>query len=755
MMIQAFLFAVNISSQSLIYPDITKDKINKVVFLDEMTGFFVNEGGTIYKTVDGGETWQKKIHLAGSALSDIKFLTKEKGFAFSTYSRNPYGGLLVSTEDTGETWKITYIEFFDGVAFQPLDDNSMLKSTNKGEIKLLDNFYGSWKTAYKMNSFNYFIIDIFDKVLDKTDGNTPYGTIKSFHKFSDSLTYAFGTSENAFAHRIIKDSVNFVLKSHNKGASWDTLWVGFNFIAKKIVFVNELSWWLLGQNEIYKTNNAGENWQKIRLDLYNCADIFVLDSLKVFILEEAGRNIFYSLDGGIGWKSTTTNLPFDQAKKIIFLNQAKGFAYGKDIFATKNNGNDWQYVSKCIRDDIIDIDFVNKQKGWTLGVKGLYFTTDGGRNWTKKILPIDEFQQYSRRSSLEMIDNLYGWVNSDSKVYKTTDGGDTWNEVKINSSLVYGKIKFYNKIKGIIYNVLDYSSTVPQYRFILSTSDGGNSWNKFPDTLNQDYDFFRDAAFSDSSKLWAVNFRGLWLSTDLGKNWKLKYSRNSYSEKSISFLDSKNGFVSLDSEKIIRTKDGGDTWESYNSYNHLLPFDLVAIGPNNHPNGPVIIAFSPGYKGEIIKSYFGTNSYYYQEDLIPTFTSESIRSFSVYIENNRPNIWMAGDGFTILYREYETIISDVQEELNEQVPNNYSLSQNYPNPFNPTTTIKFSIPNSQFVILEVYDILGSEVATLVNEEKSPGNYDVKFDGSNLSSGVYFYRLSAGVFSKTKKFVLMK
>ncbi|MCL4548190.1 MAG: T9SS type A sorting domain-containing protein [Bacteroidetes bacterium] len=93
--------------------------------------------------------------------------------------------------------------------------------------------------------------------------------------------------------------------------------------------------------------------------------------------------------------------------------------------------------------------------------------------------------------------------------------------------------------------------------------------------------------------------------------------------------------------------------------------------------------------------------------------------------------------------------------LPKNVPKEFYLSQNYPNPFNPTTTIKFSIPNSQFATLKVYDMLGREVATLVNEEKAPGNYEVKFDGSNLSSGVYFYRMQAGSFSQTKKFVIQK
>jgi hypothetical protein len=99
----------------------------------------------------------------------------------------------------------------------------------------------------------------------------------------------------------------------------------------------------------------------------------------------------------------------------------------------------------------------------------------------------------------------------------------------------------------------------------------------------------------------------------------------------------------------------------------------------------------------------------------------------------------------------------------ENMPSCFSLGQNYPNPFNPTTTIKFSVPSVetfhgtslQHVALKVYDLLGREVSTLVNEEKAPGIYEVKFDGINLPSGVYFYRLQAGSYSQTKKLILMK
>ena len=85
----------------------------------------------------------------------------------------------------------------------------------------------------------------------------------------------------------------------------------------------------------------------------------------------------------------------------------------------------------------------------------------------------------------------------------------------------------------------------------------------------------------------------------------------------------------------------------------------------------------------------------------------------------------------------------------------FSLEQNYPNPFNPSTTIKYSIPSSGFVSLKVYDVLGNEVATLINEEKSAGSYEVEFSAAGLSSGIYFYKLQSGNLVETKKMILLR
>ena len=128
--------------------------------------------------------------------------------------------------------------------------------------------------------------------------------------------------------------------------------------------------------------------------------------------------------------------------------------------------------------------------------------------------------------------------------------------------------------------------------------------------------------------------------------------------------------------------------------------------------------------------------------------SESVQNFIGITKNSSTKIT---SGY---FAGYSSIITNIDDNK-ESIPKKFELSQNYPNPFNPATTIKYSIPKTSFVKLKIYDILGREVATLVNEEKTAGNFEVSFNAANLSSGVYFYRIQAGSFVATKKLLLLK
>ena len=120
------------------------------------------------------------------------------------------------------------------------------------------------------------------------------------------------------------------------------------------------------------------------------------------------------------------------------------------------------------------------------------------------------------------------------------------------------------------------------------------------------------------------------------------------------------------------------------------------------------------------------------------------------MNNNKPVITWYDSWDLSIFDE----TTDVEDD-EKSIPNEYLLSQNYPNPFNPTTSIEYQVISSEHVTLKVYDVLGREVSILVNEQKTPGNYKVTFNGNSLASGVYFYQLHAGNYVSTKKMIFMK
>lgn len=125
----------------------------------------------------------------------------------------------------------------------------------------------------------------------------------------------------------------------------------------------------------------------------------------------------------------------------------------------------------------------------------------------------------------------------------------------------------------------------------------------------------------------------------------------------------------------------------------------------------------------------------------------------LYQDLNEPNSWASSENIHGNPGAHDTVTAIEKDE--NSLPDDFLLFQNYPNPFNPSTTIKFSVTNHQVVTLKIYDILGREISTLLNEKKQPGNYEILFEGKDLASGIYFYRLTAGHVNIIKKMLLLK
>ncbi len=251
--------------------------------------------------------------------------------------------------------------------------------------------------------------------------------------------------------------------------------------------------------------------------------------------------------------------------------------------------------------------------------------------------------------------------------------------------------------------------------------------------------------------------------------WQQQYSNKSDPAFILPWrLDPEKGYSVSDDKKqqtkeIIFDPDNPKTGETINLQTRIHNYSLL------NTSGPVNVRYyigDPDSGGTLIQS-IDSKTEFSTDDFIPARGSKII-SFDWKLPDNLPfypRIYAVIDpenqideihennnkGWKVLpYSEGTTGVKDEKNTLAT-----FQLSQNYPNPFNPLTTIKFSVPTSEFVTLKVFDVLGSEVANLVNEDKQAGSYLVEFDASKLSTGVYFYQLKAGSFVDTKKMLLLK
>jgi len=202
----------------------------------------------------------------------------------------------------------------------------------------------------------------------------------------------------------------------------------------------------------------------------------------------------------------------------------------------------------------------------------------------------------------------------------------------------------------------------------------------------------------------------------------------------------------------------GDQWilKTYYDNGEVMGYEMARVD----------IIYEKNIWGNIYKVM--NTFYYYTTDYSDT---TGLSRYGVDLAKGLGKVWQGGGESPgrmdikgaviggVLYGDTTNIITSVENNSRNILPSTIELRQNYPNPFNPTTTINYQLPEADFVSLKVYDILGKEVAVLVNEHKNPGHYSVTFDASSVSgglpSGVYIYKLQAGEFSSVKKMLLTK
>ena len=393
---------------------------------------------------------------------------------------------------------------------------------------------------------------------------------------------------------------------------------------------------------------------------------------------------------------TVHQAPANILSGIYFADSLNGWVAGNDgLFHTTSSGDDWELQRPGQTGDIAGL---SSQECWVTGVGDrLLHTTNGGTSWTSVFLgsALDSISSLGR---ICFVSPLHGWVvarrNQQLWVLKTADAGASWYAHPVGRPYAQpGFCTFVDTLTGWVMANGDE---------VFQTIDGGVTWSFMSFAWLVAYDI----QFVTRSIGWVSAAAGtepvvVAKTTDAGQTWSLQHGWAACWPY-LSFADTANGWVLTDCfswVEIVHTSDGGATWASQFTYSP--PF-------SNRRR----IYFSDPFHGWAIG-----------EDGVMFRTTNG--------------------GVTSLSSDPKEIVAD------------FELYQNYPNPFNPETHIRFQLPKDDHVRLVVYDLLGQEVATLVSEFRKAGRHDVTFATNNLSSGVYFYRLQAGIFHDTKKLLVLR
>jgi photosystem II stability/assembly factor-like uncharacterized protein len=399
---------------------------------------------------------------------------------------------------------------------------------------------------------------------------------------------------------------------------------------------------------------------------------------------------------------------------------------------------------------------------------------------------------------VDIVDTLFAWAGTnDGKALRTTDGGETWQP---SSGSPGGEVTSISAIDGqkVVVIVNDASSTK-----IRRTVAFGISWS----TVYEDNSagaHLNSITMLDELNGYAVGnpVSGQWVilkTSDGGINWisAATLSQNG-SEKGINnsmkWVDLEHGWFGTDNSSVYRTTDGGVSWSSSTTTfqnNNAVAFTNFTSGVSTgtevnwtSDGGATWFLKAEQIPGEVVsaasaeqvpgKFFFVAGSDVYKtNDTGDSYTqdysqSDPLQFIDVDVikidENNWITAYAVGNNGTIAkYMELYLVVG-TEKEANT-IPVSFALKQNYPNPFNPTTTIEFSLPVAADVQLTIFNILGQQVATLINEQRNAGNHSVVWNsndsnGMKLSSGIYLYKLKArGVdgseFQEIKKMVLLK
>ena len=500
-----------------------------------------------------------------------------------------------------------------------------------------------------------------------------------------------------------------VFLSISINAQWIYQNTNINGVNTEIFFIDSLTGYIGGNTAfgvdeyILKTTDGGSNWIKYSL-MGNPTSIFFINSDIGFCTTQGQNHIYKTVNAGATWEVNYSDSL--SIWNIYFFNDTLGWAVAGDfwkegiVLKTTDQGNHWQQNFLSTMNSLRAIKMLNASVGFIVGghPSKIWKTENGGNNWYL-IFQDPPGISVEYLNDIAFLNDSIGFAVG-SKLLKTSDGGEHWEELTL-PIVIYYSVATYNNKCWIIAQGFNYSH-------ILFTNDYGLNWIPIISPILSQKSYF--------------------INDTLG--WFCGYGNN-----------------------VLKTYSGGLTTITYPSIPNLIHPNQNQINVHipvefewteqNYCYFQIQVCLDSIFSFPIFDTLLIENKIFADSSYLNPFTNYFWRVRSTNIAGTSE--WSDIGKFTT---------STVLGVSDKTILPEFSLSQNYPNPFNPFTNIFFKITKRTKVTLTIYNLLGQIISVLINEEKSPGEYETIFTPSNISSGVFIYQLktSSGVLSKKMVYI---
>ncbi|MBI5473853.1 MAG: T9SS type A sorting domain-containing protein [Ignavibacteriae bacterium] len=630
-----------------------------------------------------------------------------------------YNGTILTTTNGGASWIPQ-----TGGTIQPLLGIHFLNASvgvavgRRGVIIRTINRGSTWSVVVSntgedlysvtfADATNGFAVGSYGTILKSTDAGQSWSPLVSN---SREVLYRakFTSPMNGYVVGGFKEGV--ILRTTNGGVSWSRQAFAATTNLFGLAFANASVGLAVGmKGTMLRTTNAGSSWTLIP----STGDTSTFTSVTFFDATTAavvGGRVLISRDAGLTWAKQYVPTPY--AIDITSTNDSTGMIVGSDGLILRTGPSDgWQILSYGILPPLNGVSFADTLNGVAVGASGtIVWTTNGGTSWH----PVSSGVSHELLA-VEMISPSLMIVTGDSgTILKSTDKGATWT--RQNSGT-------FRKLYGISFVSPTMGTVVGDSGLVLRTRDGGQTWLK-QTLVGTIYDVaFVNASLGVAVAKPALGISYVFRTIDSGATWTYIPTASNYRPRAVAFNTLESATFVNQPGRIYRSTDAGATWNVQAN----VPGYLNAIAFANSQLGMIV-----GSDGTILGTVDGGTTWLLQ--------SSSVRLALNSVAMPSPSFAVAVGAEGVILQTRSGVVLTT-EEGDPTIARTFTLGQNYPNPFNPTTIIPFSLGQRSSVTIKVFDVLGREIALVVNGTYERGAHSASWDARKYSSGVYFYRLT--------------